>query len=141
MNRTPDDSQRRRLLADASSGLPTRVPVVLYSCVYDGRDPEAVMAALRMHAEARDWVVHSSLYDLTDVTSTRTDRKSWPQVDRLLTSKEVGGLVAPCEDEIAFYTPGKERLREWLLRLPAFAAYFPEPVGQTRFERAGGVAQ
>ncbi|WP_338931014.1 hypothetical protein WEB32_06705 [Streptomyces netropsis] len=128
MNRTPGTRDRRKFLMDIATGFPDRVQVVLYACIHDGRDPEVQMADLRKFAEARDWVVHTALHDLRETTSTRTDRKAWPLVERLLESKEVTGLVAPSEDEIAVYPLGKQRLREWLLGLPAFAVYTAGPV-------------
>ncbi|MCC3766319.1 hypothetical protein [Streptomyces sp. UNOC14_S4] len=141
MNQTPPDPRRRRL-ADAASGFPERVAVVLYTCSCDDRDPVDTLAALRKHAEARDWVVHSELYDTDPITKTRTDRKAWPNAARLLKNRDVEGLVAPDETEIALYPRGKERLREWLASLPAFARYIgslpsgapgcaPEPMSDT----------
>ncbi len=81
------------------------------------------MADLRRHAEVRDWVVRGAFYDQCALTRVPTDRMSWPEVERLLRAKEVGGLVARSEDEIAFLPPAKQRLREWLWSLRAFARY------------------
>ncbi|MGW1073700.1 hypothetical protein [Streptomyces sp. NPDC002537] len=123
MTRTANEQQRRRDIADASSGLPGRIIVVLYTCIHDARDPEETLTTLRRHAEARDWVVHSALYDNADITSIRSDRKAWPKAETLLKQKEATGLVAPSEAEIALHPMSKNRLREWLHSLPAFASY------------------
>ncbi|MEV4874296.1 hypothetical protein [Streptomyces syringium] len=130
MNRMPS-SPRRRNITDASSGFPERVTVGLYACVYDDRDPEAVIEALRKHAEARDWVVHNALYDTSDITSDRGSRESWPKVERLLQEGQVSGFVAPTEDEIAFSPQDKAQVRNWLLELPAFASYLKHKDGHS----------
>ncbi|MER5781826.1 hypothetical protein ABT104_08900 [Streptomyces mobaraensis] len=122
----PYDSVRRRILADASSGFPEQVRVVLYALVSDGGSPLAALNYLRRQAEARDWVVHSELFDFADLTSTRSERPSWAEVERLLRNRDVAGVVAGSEDEIAFAPADKERLRDWLRSLPAFAKY-PDP--------------
>ncbi|MGI5531435.1 hypothetical protein ACQEVX_29865 [Streptomyces syringium] len=141
MNRTPGTRDRRKFIMDIATGLPEHVQVVLYACIHDDRDPEVQMAALRKYAEARDWVVHTALHDQRDITSTRTDRRAWPLVERLLESREVTGLVAPSEDEIAAYPLDKQRLRKWLLGLPAFAVYTACPVRGVAggFEEGGSV--
>ncbi|UQI46700.1 hypothetical protein M1P56_21275 [Streptomyces sp. HU2014] len=133
-------SLRHRNIASASSGLPERVTVVLYACIYDSRDPDNVLENLRKHAEARDWIVHSALHDVADITSSRGARQVWPDVERLLRTREVEGVVAPAEDEIVFYPQSKAQFREMLLSLPAFASYLahksaPEP---TRSRSEGG---
>ncbi|WP_162890372.1 hypothetical protein [Streptomyces olivoreticuli] len=129
MTRTGSDLQRRRNLANVAHGhWGERVPVVLYACVSDCRDAAEKMAALRRVAAARDWVVRAALYDVDSTASARADRKAWPEAERLLEGREVQGLVAPDEDEIALHSADKARFREWLLGVPAFALY---PLTQT----------
>ncbi|GAA2919660.1 hypothetical protein GCM10020221_14910 [Streptomyces thioluteus] len=130
MNQSPYTA-RRRNIANASSGFPERVNVVAYALVHDSSSPDAVLSHLRAQAEARDWIVHSTFFDVADITSNRTDRQFWPKVERLLQDRDVTGLVARCEDEIAFYPPSKEQFRGWLLERPAFVEYVGEPPSRT----------
>ncbi|GAA0434248.1 hypothetical protein [Streptomyces luteireticuli] len=126
MNQSPYTA-RRRNIANASSGYPEQIHVVTYALIHDGSSPDAALELLRSHAEARDWVVHSSYFDIADMTSARTERQFWPKVERLLEARDVTGLVARCEDEIVFYRPGKTEFRKWLLECPAFVKYVSEP--------------
>ncbi|MGK5638976.1 hypothetical protein ACSNOK_11790 [Streptomyces sp. URMC 126] len=125
----PYDSARRRLIADASSGFPEQVRVVLYALVSDGGSPLTALTYLRRQAEARGWIVHSEFFDLATLTSARSERPSWPKVERLLQNRDVAGVVARSEDEIAFDPTGKEHLRNWLHAIPAFAKYPDPPAG------------
>lgn len=130
-------------IANASSGFPERVTVVLYACIHDNRGVEDVLGHLRRHAEARDWVVHSALHDVDDITSPRGARQAWPDVEQLLQTRLVQGVVAPTEDEIAFYPRGKEQFRDMLLSLPAFASYLvPKALSEPAHKQSeGGVDQ
>ncbi|MCC3773655.1 hypothetical protein [Streptomyces sp. UNOB3_S3] len=123
MTRTPSDINRRRALATASTGWGERVTVVLYTCAPSDLHLDATMKALHEQAEARDWVVHAELHDTVSVTTTRTDRKSWPKVKRLITNYQVAGLIAPDESEIAYRPAAKIVLRDWLKKRDAFAHY------------------
>ncbi|MEU3351313.1 hypothetical protein [Streptomyces sp. NPDC037389] len=123
MNRTPSDINRRRALATASTGWGDRVSVVLYTCAPSDLYLAATMKALQEQAEARDWIVHAEFHDTVSVTTTRTDRQSWPKVERLITNHQVTGLIAPDESVIAYRPAAKAVLRDWLKERDAFAHY------------------
>ncbi|KNB52883.1 hypothetical protein [Streptomyces caatingaensis] len=134
------DLARRRNIANASSGY-DEIRVVLYTLIHDDSKPDEVMQRLRRHAEARDWVVHEAFVDFASLESTRTDRKCWPKAERLLKDRAVQGLVARSEDELAFYRLGKDRLRNWLLELPAFAKYVGEGPQRAPADAPSGAAR
>ncbi|WP_372406579.1 hypothetical protein [Streptomyces luteireticuli] len=121
------DLARRRNIANASSGYPEQTLVVAYALIHDDGKPHVVLSRLRDHAEAEGWGVYAEFFDFGDMTSSRASRHSWPKAERLLQDRDVTGLVARCEDEIAFYPKGKESLQKWLHSLPAFAKFIGEP--------------
>lgn len=125
MPRTEADIGRRRTLADAASGFPERTRVVLYACLPDSPAPAtgATMHGLRIHAEARDWVVAAEHHDHSPLTTPRAERQKWPEVELLVLSGAVEGMVAPSEAEIAHSPEVRQRLRDWLIEHRVFAAY------------------
>lgn len=127
MNRTKADQQRRRDLADAATGTPLRVPVVLYTCVNDLQDPHAVLAVLRRHAEARDWRVVGTAHDLCHWDIPLDDRPAWPLVEQQLATGQAHGLVVPALTELAVTPNGLSEFTAWVRDLHAFVFHLPEP--------------
>ncbi|GHH68314.1 hypothetical protein GCM10018775_92830 [Streptomyces umbrinus] len=84
--------------------------------------PERIMDALRRHATARDWDVHTELHDATPLTH-RALRSGWQKVIRLLDEGAVEGIVAPYEQQISADPQGRTQLRTWLLARGVFAVY------------------
>jgi hypothetical protein len=132
MTRTPGDISRRRSIADAAGGFPSRATVVLYACIAPGQDQADVMARLRRHAEARDWVVMDEVIDHTPTATPLDSRPNWPQARQHITAGQARGIVA---------TPGTERagafdsptLAEWLHDQHAFLFEdSPAPAGVER---------
>jgi hypothetical protein len=96
---------------------------VLYTTSVNSRIATQTLAALRDFAERQGWTVAHEAYDLAPLHIPARLRTGWRTVQRLLAAGEAAGLVAPAEHEVAT-TPAEQRaLREWLLSLPAFAAY------------------
>ncbi|MFD7663522.1 hypothetical protein [Streptomyces sp. NPDC059788] len=92
MGRSPGTTGRRRNLQDAANGIfPSRVHVVLYACIDDEHAADAVMAALRAYATARDWVVVEKYYDL----STAEARLGLSHAVDIVRSGKAHGVVAP----------------------------------------------
>ncbi|MFD3915466.1 hypothetical protein [Streptomyces sp. NPDC058603] len=141
MTRTEADTKRRRFLADAASGFPERTRVVLYACLPDSRAPATVMPGLRAHAEARDWVVAAEHHDLSPLTTPRTERRNWREVELLMRSGNVQGLVAPSEAHIAHSPELRTQLREWLAEYRVFAAYIGKRDSGGAPAKADGVAE
>lgn len=80
------------------------------------------MEALRRHATARDWDVHTELHDATPLTH-RALRPGWRTVIRLLDEGAVEGIIAPYEQQISADPQERTHLRTWLLARGAFAVY------------------
>ncbi|MEU9925128.1 hypothetical protein AB0H51_28235 [Streptomyces griseoluteus] len=119
MNRTLGDTARRRVLVDAAGGFDDRASVVLYACIAPGQDQDDVLARLRRHAEARDWLVAAVVVD-HDPTATPLDyRQNWWLAQEYVTTGQARGIVA---------TPGTDRagalcarpLADWLHDQHAF---------------------
>ncbi|MGW6600637.1 hypothetical protein [Streptomyces sp. NPDC055036] len=123
MTRTEADTKRRRTLADAASGFSERTRVVLYACLPDLRAPATIMNSLRVHAEARDWVVAAEHHDSSPLTTPRTERRGWREVELLLESGAVQGLVARSETHIAHSPELRTELRKRLVECRVFAIY------------------
>lgn len=119
MKRTPGDIARRRAIADAAGGFPTRATVVLYACIAPGQDEQDVMARLRRHAEARDWVVVGEVIDHTHTATPLEHRPNWPQAKTLITSGQAGGIVTTSRIACAD-TPSAPALERWLGEHQAF---------------------
>jgi hypothetical protein len=137
MPRTEADTNRRRTLADAASGFPERTRVVLYACLPDSPAPDATMHGLRVHAEARDWIVAAEHHDHSLLTTPRAERQKWPEVELLVLSGAVEGIVASSEAEIAHSPELRQQLRDWLIERRAFAAYTGGGASTTADEVAG----
>lgn len=80
------------------------------------------MDALRRHATARDWLVHTELHDATPLTN-RALRPGWQHVEQLLEAGTVEGIVAPHEQQISADPRERTHLRTWLLHHGVFAVY------------------
>jgi hypothetical protein len=119
MTRTPGDITRRRSIADAAGGFPSRATVVLYACIAPGQDQDDVTARLRRHAEARDWVVAGEVVDHTSTATPLEYRPNWPQAQRFITSGQAKGLVTTSRTACAD-TPSAPALEEWLRDQQAF---------------------
>ncbi|WP_371604940.1 hypothetical protein OG345_40780 (plasmid) [Streptomyces sp. NBC_01220] len=117
--RTPGDITRRRSIADAAGGFPTRAAVVLYACIQPGQDEAAVTALLRRHAEARDWVVAAEVVDHTSTATPLDRRPNWERARLLITTGQARGIVttsrAACAD-----TGDAPAVEEWLAEHQAF---------------------
>lgn len=112
--RTPGNIARRRAIADAAGGFPTRATVVLYACVAPGQSQQDVIAQLRRHAEARDWAVVGEAIDNTPADTPLQDRPSWGGAKMLIASGQATGVVTNC------CTTGIPALGEWLADNQAF---------------------
>ncbi|GAA0397041.1 hypothetical protein GCM10010357_17710 [Streptomyces luteireticuli] len=121
-----DAPARRRNIANAAS-YPNRVSVVLYARVGGDSCPDVALAHARRFAEAQDWDVHSAFFDVCGPTTPGAGRQFWPKVERLLLDREVEGVVALSEDEIAGSPEDKAQFKELLLTQAAFVEYVGEP--------------
>jgi hypothetical protein len=102
---------------------PPRGDVVLYTTSLSSRTAGRTLASLREFAGQRGWAVAHEVYDLAPLRVPARLRTGWCTVMRLLAMGQVTGLVAPAEREVAGTRAEQTALREWLLGLPAFAAY------------------
>lgn len=97
---------------------------MLYACIAPGQDQQDVLARLRRHAEARDWLVVREVIDHTPTATPLECRPNWPQVKTLITSGQARGLVTTsrlaCAD-----TPSDPVLDEWLGEHQAFLSEEP----------------
>ncbi|MFI6209127.1 hypothetical protein ACIBAI_22430 [Streptomyces sp. NPDC051041] len=93
MTRTLGDIARRRALADAAAGFTDRVAVVLYACVTPGQDRNDVIAQLRQHAVARDWVIRAEITDCFQEAAALDDRPGWRQAMGLIAASTAMGIV------------------------------------------------
>ncbi|MER5218598.1 ATP-binding protein [Streptomyces sp. NPDC002838] len=107
----------------AAETAPAGADVVLYTTSVDSRIAVQTLAALRDFASQQGWTVTREAYDLAPLHFPARRRTGWRTVERLLATGEVAGLVVPAEHEVAITTAEQTALREWLLSLPAFAAY------------------
>ncbi|MDF3141078.1 MULTISPECIES: ATP-binding protein [unclassified Streptomyces] len=103
-------------IADAPS-------VVLYTCTFTSQVAAHALAALRDFAVYQGWTVVHEVYDLAPLDSPRRRRTGWRTVEHALSRGDASGLLAPAEQEIAWYPGDRMALRTWLLSVPAFAAY------------------
>jgi hypothetical protein len=117
MTRTPGDTARRRNIADAAAGFPNRATVVLYARIAPCDDQQEVIARLRRHAEARDWVVVGEVinYTQTDAPYAQVGH-GWQAAKRLVTSGQAKGIVTTSRQACADVAG----LDEWLLDQQAF---------------------
>lgn len=137
---TPTASGPPRTTAE---GAPAGADVVLYTTSVNSRIATQMLAALRDFAEQQGWTVAHEAYDLAPLHIPAGLRTGWRTVQRLLARGEATGLVAPAEHEVAT-TPAEQRaLREWLLSLPAFAAYphAAHHIARPSAEQASGTSE
>ncbi|EST17998.1 hypothetical protein M878_45865 (plasmid) [Streptomyces roseochromogenus subsp. oscitans DS 12.976] len=96
---------------------------MLYTCAFDSQIANRALAVLHDFAARRGWNVVHDLYDLAALDTPRQRRTGWRTVEHELTSGAATGVVAPAEQEIAWYPGDRIALRVWLLGIPAFAVY------------------
>jgi hypothetical protein len=114
---TPITSGPPRTTKDAA---PAGADVVLYTTSVNSRIAVQTLTSLRDFAERQGWTVAHEAYDLAPIHIPARSRTGWRTVEQLLATGEAAGLA---EHEVAA-TPAEQReLREWLMSLPAFAAY------------------
>ncbi|WP_180686612.1 ATP-binding protein [Streptomyces gossypiisoli] len=102
---------------------PAGAAVVLYTTSVDSRIADRTLATLRDFATQQGWTVTHEAYDLAPLHLPARLRTGWRTVEHLLATGEAAGLVVPAEHEVATTPAEQTALREWLLSLPAFAAY------------------
>ncbi|OIK06446.1 hypothetical protein BIV23_08020 [Streptomyces monashensis] len=96
---------------------------MLYTTSLSSRAAGQTLASLREFAAQQGWAVAHEVYDLAPLRIPARLRTGWCTAMRLLAMGQVTGLVAPAEREVAGTHAEQTALREWLLGLPAFAAY------------------
>ncbi|MFF4750517.1 hypothetical protein ACWD5R_17890 [Streptomyces sp. NPDC002514] len=121
MTRTPEDSFRRRTIADLAAGFTRRATVALYARLGPSEDPESVIARLRRYAHVRDWAVAGVVIDRTAADVPLSDRPNWPQAQQLITSGQAQGLVTTSRLD-CISTPSGLSLDDWLSEHRAFLA-------------------
>ncbi|MFI9616880.1 hypothetical protein ACIHCM_35285 [Streptomyces sp. NPDC052023] len=117
---TPTTSGPLHTTAEAA---PAGADVVLYTTSVDSRIAVRTLATLRDFATQQGWTVTHEAYDLAPLHLPARLRTGWRTVEHLLATGEAAGLVVPAEHEVATTPAEQTALREWLLSLPAFAAY------------------
>lgn len=123
MNRTPQQRDRRAVLAEAASGghregIPARISrarVVLYDCRPVLRD-EQPLASLRTFAEARDWTIVAEFADTAPLGMPAMTWPLWPRIAELIDSGQADGIVTSAWDT------ADDEILSWLLERHAFAA-------------------
>jgi hypothetical protein len=110
-------------LCEAGNMLPDRATVVLYTCTLDARVATSTLTVLHAFAAERGWTVEHAAFDLAPLHVPARLRTGWRSVAHLLDTRAAVGLVVPTEHEIARNPSEQIALREWLLSIPAFAAY------------------
>ncbi|MFB0617207.1 hypothetical protein [Streptomyces sp. AGS-58] len=121
MTRTLGETIRRRNIADAAGGFPTRAAVVLYACIQPGQQQRDTVHALRQYAEARDWVIVGTVIDHTTTATPLEHRPNWPQAKALIMSGQARGIVTTSRRACA-ETTGAPVLSQWLDTHHAFLA-------------------
>lgn len=116
MTRTLGDISRRRNIADAASGFPSRAAVVLYARPEPGQDGQDIVAQLRRYADARDWVVIEEVIDPLPAAIPLQDRPGWRVARNAITSGQAKGIVASACSQM----PIAATLKEWLRDNQAF---------------------
>ncbi|MEU0896787.1 hypothetical protein [Streptomyces massasporeus] len=102
---------------------PAGANIVLYTTSVDSRIAVRTLATLRDFVTQQGWAVTHEAYDLAPLHLPARLRTGWRTVEHLLATGEAAGLVVPAEHEVATTPAEQTALREWLLSLPAFAAY------------------
>ncbi|MFJ9381123.1 hypothetical protein [Streptomyces sp. NPDC101455] len=97
--------------------------VVLYTCTFTSQIATTTLAALHAFAAERGWTIQHEAYDMAPLHVPARLRTGWRSAAHLLDTGEVAGLVVPAEYEIARNPREQGALRQWLLSVPAFAAY------------------
>ncbi|MFJ9125696.1 hypothetical protein ACIRJS_16535 [Streptomyces sp. NPDC102340] len=123
MTRSQGERDRRRELAEAAAGFPTRVRVALYGCVEDDAEGVEVLVGLRRFATARDWDVAVDVVDIGPKALHRDHRAQWPKVRELIEQHLLDGIVAPSESHLATDIVQRAGLRTWIQRKGAFAEF------------------
>ncbi|MFG2386707.1 ATP-binding protein [Streptomyces avermitilis] len=97
--------------------------VALYTTSVNSRVAVHTLGALAEFAAQQGWTVVHEAYDLAPLHVPARLRTGWRSVTQLLDTGKAAGLVVPAEQEIARNPREQSALREWLLSIPAFAAY------------------
>ncbi|GHE14791.1 ATP-binding protein [Streptomyces alanosinicus] len=108
---------------EAVGTLSDTASVVLYTRAFTSQIASHTLMALQDFAVQQGWTVVHEVYDLAPLESARRHRTGWRTVERALVRGEATGLLAPAEQEIAWYAGDRVALRVWLLGIPAFAVY------------------
>ncbi|MFJ8934012.1 hypothetical protein ACIRLA_46355 [Streptomyces sp. NPDC102364] len=128
MTRSHAERDRRRTIAEAASGFPTRVRVALYGCVEDEAEGTEILVGLRRYATARDWDVAVDVVDIGPKSLQRDHRTQWPRVRELIEQHLLDGIVVPSESHLACDAVERSGLRTWIQHKGAFAEF---PLGST----------
>ncbi|MER6205958.1 hypothetical protein [Streptomyces sp. NPDC001642] len=97
--------------------------VVLYTSSVNSRVAGRAIAALAEFAAQQGWTTVHEAYDLAPLHVPARLCTGWRTVTHLLDTGAAAGLVVPAEHEIARTAGEQTALRQWLLNIPAFAAY------------------
>ncbi|WP_409239734.1 ATP-binding protein [Streptomyces sp. PA5.6] len=119
--------------------IPATPRALLYTSTVDSRTAHSTLSALHRAATAapRGWTVVHELYDLAPTNQPRHRRTGWLTAVQLLTDGTANGLIAPAEQEIAWFPADRAALRAWLLGLSAFAVYLRPSPGPAHQESRG----
>ncbi|HKR50962.1 MAG TPA: hypothetical protein VJT72_15535 [Pseudonocardiaceae bacterium] len=96
---------------------------MLYTCGFASPAAVSALSVLCDVAVREGWAVVGEAYDLAPLDTPRRRRIGWRSVERVLAGGWATGLLAPAEQEIAWYPGDRTAWRGWLLNMPAFAAY------------------
>ncbi|MFF6979392.1 hypothetical protein ACFZAV_16970 [Streptomyces sp. NPDC008343] len=107
----------------AEDAAPGGTDVVLYTTSVNPRIALQTLTSLRNFAEQQGWTIAHEAYDLAPIHVPARSRTGWRTVEQLLAAGETAGLVVASEDEVAITAAEQRQLHDWLLSLPAFAAY------------------
>ncbi|MFK8911289.1 hypothetical protein [Streptomyces sp. YS-3] len=102
--------------------------VALYACISDGRDPDAVLAALRRYAMAQQWRVTAALYDIGPLDRATDQRPGLARTLRLMEDGRVGGVVTPSAAHLAAALPLRSRAAAAFIAYAEAAAQAPSEV-------------
>jgi hypothetical protein len=97
--------------------------VALYTTSVNSRVASLTLAVLAEFATQQGWSVAHEAYDLAPLHVPARLRTGWRSVAHRLDTRTVVGVVVPAEHEIARNPREQSALHQWLLGIPAFAAY------------------
>lgn len=102
---------------------PAHADVAIYTTSVDPRIVGQTLAKLAEYAADQGWTVVHEAYDLAPLHVPAHLRTGWRSITQLLNTGTAAGLVVPAEHEIARNPSEQSALRQWLLSIPAFAAF------------------